>query len=52
MFLLFQSDGVQQTSFLARRYCQEAIRQVSLLRPSPERDALIRLTELVLRRDK
>uniref|UniRef100_A0A3P9H7Z0 All trans-polyprenyl-diphosphate synthase PDSS1 n=1 Tax=Oryzias latipes TaxID=8090 RepID=A0A3P9H7Z0_ORYLA len=49
---VLKSDGVQQTSFLARRYCQEAIRQVSLLRPSPERDALIRLTELVLSRDK
>lgn len=47
-----QSDGVEQTNYLARRYCQEAIRQVSLLRPSAERDALIRLTEMVLARDK
>ncbi|CAB1349635.1 unnamed protein product [Coregonus sp. 'balchen'] len=31
---------------------EEAIRQISLLRPSPERDALIRLTEMVLTRDK
>ncbi|XP_047424205.1 decaprenyl-diphosphate synthase subunit 1 [Mugil cephalus] len=49
---VLQSDGVQQTSFLAQRYCQEAIRQISMLRPSPERDALIRLTEMVLTRDK
>lgn len=49
---LFQSDGVQQTTFLAQRYCQEAIRQISMLRPSAERDALIRLTEMVLTRDK
>ncbi|XP_029955223.1 all trans-polyprenyl-diphosphate synthase PDSS1 [Salarias fasciatus] len=49
---VLQSDGVQQTSFLAQRYCQEAIRQVSRLRPSPERDALIALTEMVLTRDK
>uniref|UniRef100_A0A3B4ZMM2 All trans-polyprenyl-diphosphate synthase PDSS1 n=1 Tax=Stegastes partitus TaxID=144197 RepID=A0A3B4ZMM2_9TELE len=49
---VIQSDGVEQTSFLAKRYCQEAIRQVSMLRPSPERDALIRLTEMVLSRDK
>ncbi|XP_029935527.1 all trans-polyprenyl-diphosphate synthase PDSS1 [Myripristis murdjan] len=47
-----QSDGVEQTTYLARRYCQEAIRQISLLRPSAERDALIRLTEMVLSRDK
>lgn len=47
-----QSDGVEQTSFLAQRYCHEATRQISRLQPSPERDALIRLTELVLNRDK
>nr|XP_057916605.1 decaprenyl-diphosphate synthase subunit 1 [Doryrhamphus excisus] len=49
---VIQSDGVQQTNFLARRYCQEAIRHISMLRPSAERDALIRLTEMVLTRDK
>lgn len=49
---VLQSDGVEQTNYLAQRYCQEAIRQVSMLSPSPERDALIRLTELVLTRDK
>ncbi|KAM8882196.1 all trans-polyprenyl-diphosphate synthase PDSS1 isoform 1-T1 [Synchiropus picturatus] len=49
---VLQSDGVQQTSYLAQRYCQEAIRQISRLRPSAERDALIRLTEMVLTRDK
>ncbi|KAM8823566.1 all trans-polyprenyl-diphosphate synthase PDSS1 [Spinachia spinachia] len=49
---VLQSDGVQQTEYLAQRYCQEAIRQVSMLRPSEERDALIRLTEMVLTRDK
>ncbi|XP_017560958.1 decaprenyl-diphosphate synthase subunit 1 [Pygocentrus nattereri] len=49
---VLQSDGVEQTNYLAQRYCQEAIRQISRLRPSTERDALIRLTELVLSRDK
>ncbi|XP_035509307.1 decaprenyl-diphosphate synthase subunit 1 [Morone saxatilis] len=49
---VLQSDGVQQTNYLAQRYCQEAIRQISRLRPSAERDALIRLTEMVLTRDK
>lgn len=49
---LLQSDGVEQTNYLAQRYCQEAIRHISLLRPSAERDALIRLTEMVLTRDK
>lgn len=52
VLLVSQSDGVQQTNYLAQRYCQEAIRQISRLRPSPERDALIRLTEMVLTRDK
>jgi len=52
LLLLLQSDGVQQTKFLARRYCDEAVRQISMLRPSAERDALIRVTEMVLTRDK
>ncbi|XP_062848090.1 decaprenyl-diphosphate synthase subunit 1 isoform X2 [Trichomycterus rosablanca] len=49
---VLESDGVEQTSYLALRYCHEATRQISRLQPSPERDALIRLTELVLKRDK
>ncbi|XDV46950.1 hypothetical protein PO909_016746 [Leuciscus waleckii] len=49
---VLKSDGVEQTNYLAQHYCQEAIRQISRLRPSTERDALIRLTELMLRRDK
>ncbi|XP_076146884.1 all trans-polyprenyl-diphosphate synthase PDSS1 [Alosa pseudoharengus] len=49
---VMESDGVKQTNYLAQHYCQEAIRQISRLQPSPERDALIRLTELVLTRDK
>ncbi|XP_069815207.1 all trans-polyprenyl-diphosphate synthase PDSS1 isoform X2 [Dendropsophus ebraccatus] len=47
-----QSNGVHQTTYLAQRYCSEAIREISKLQPSPERDALIQLTETVLTRDK
>ncbi|XP_004425342.1 PREDICTED: decaprenyl-diphosphate synthase subunit 1 [Ceratotherium simum simum] len=49
---VLQSDGVQQTTYLAQRYCHEAIREISKLRPSRERDALIQLSEIVLTRDK
>nr|XP_055187332.1 all trans-polyprenyl-diphosphate synthase PDSS1 isoform X3 [Nyctereutes procyonoides] len=49
---VLQSDGVQQTTYLAQRYCHEAIREISKLRPSAERDALIQLSEIVLTRDK
>jgi len=49
---LHKSDGVQQTTYLAQRYCHEATREISKLRPSPEREALIQLTEMVLMRDK
>ncbi|KAJ8010845.1 hypothetical protein DPEC_G00079360 [Dallia pectoralis] len=49
---VLESDGVDQTNYLARQYCQEAIRQICLLQPSPERDALIQLTEMVLTRNK
>ncbi|GCC34500.1 hypothetical protein chiPu_0012974, partial [Chiloscyllium punctatum] len=47
-----QSDGVQQTCYLAHQYSQEAVRHISMLRPSPERDALIQLAEIVLTRNK
>ncbi|XP_060681004.1 decaprenyl-diphosphate synthase subunit 1 isoform X2 [Hemiscyllium ocellatum] len=47
-----QSDGVQQTCYLAHQYGQEAARHISMLRPSPERDALIQLAEIVLTRNK
>uniref|UniRef100_A0A2I2YUZ1 All trans-polyprenyl-diphosphate synthase PDSS1 n=1 Tax=Gorilla gorilla gorilla TaxID=9595 RepID=A0A2I2YUZ1_GORGO len=49
---VLQSDGVQQTTYLAQQYCHEAIRESSKLRPSPERDALIQLSEIVLTRHK
>nr|XP_056713086.1 all trans-polyprenyl-diphosphate synthase PDSS1 [Euleptes europaea] len=49
---VFQSDGLQQTTYLAQRYCHKAIQEISKLRPSPERDALIQLAEMVLLRDK
>ncbi|OXB56984.1 hypothetical protein ASZ78_000074 [Callipepla squamata] len=52
IFFLHKSDGVQQTTYLAQRYCHEATREISKLRPSPEREALIQLTEMVLVRDK
>lgn len=49
---VLQSDGVQQTVYLAQRYCHEAIRHLSKLRPSMEKNALLQLTEIVLTRDK
>uniref|UniRef100_A0A2I3SXI7 All trans-polyprenyl-diphosphate synthase PDSS1 n=1 Tax=Pan troglodytes TaxID=9598 RepID=A0A2I3SXI7_PANTR len=49
---VLQSDGVQQTTYLAQQYCHEAIRESSKLRPSPEIDALIQLSEIVLTRHK
>ncbi|XP_066485142.1 all trans-polyprenyl-diphosphate synthase PDSS1-like isoform X1 [Tiliqua scincoides] len=49
---VLQSDGVQQTTFLAQRYSHQAMREISKLRPSPERDALIQLAEIVLSRNK
>lgn len=49
---VLQSDGVQQTTYLAQRYCHAATREIRKLRPSPEREALVHLTEMVLTRDK
>ncbi|XP_076428668.1 all trans-polyprenyl-diphosphate synthase PDSS1 isoform X2 [Peromyscus maniculatus bairdii] len=52
LFACQQSDGVQQTTYLAQQYCREAVREIRKLRPSTERDALIQLSESVLTRDK
>ncbi|XP_026565826.1 decaprenyl-diphosphate synthase subunit 1 isoform X1 [Pseudonaja textilis] len=49
---VLQSGGIQQTNYLAQRYCHEAVKEISKLRPSPERDALMQLAEIVLSRDK
>uniref|UniRef100_A0A6J0U8K4 All trans-polyprenyl-diphosphate synthase PDSS1 n=1 Tax=Pogona vitticeps TaxID=103695 RepID=A0A6J0U8K4_9SAUR len=49
---VLQSGGIQQTIYLAQRYCHEAMREISKLRPSPERDALVQLAEIILSREK
>uniref|UniRef100_A0A2K5F9E0 Decaprenyl diphosphate synthase subunit 1 n=1 Tax=Aotus nancymaae TaxID=37293 RepID=A0A2K5F9E0_AOTNA len=49
---VLQSDGVQQATYLTQQYCHEMIREISKLRPSPERDTLIQLSEIVLTTDK
>ncbi|XP_063159573.1 all trans-polyprenyl-diphosphate synthase PDSS1 [Candoia aspera] len=49
---VLQSNGIQQTTYLAQRYCHEAVKEIGKLRPSPERDALMQLAEIVLSRDK
>ncbi|XP_062984046.1 all trans-polyprenyl-diphosphate synthase PDSS1 [Elgaria multicarinata webbii] len=49
---VLKSGGIQQTTYLAQRYCHEAMREISKLRASPERDALVQLAEIVLSRDK
>ncbi|KAE8595955.1 hypothetical protein XENTR_v10015920 [Xenopus tropicalis] len=49
---VLQSDGVRQTTYLAQSYCNQAVQEIRKLQPSPEREALIQLTEIVLTRDK
>ena len=48
--LVHKSDGLQQTQFLARQHCQEAIKVISTLKPSEEQKALITITDKVLNR--
>jgi geranylgeranyl pyrophosphate synthase len=49
---VLQSDGLQQTKELARRYCHEAVSQLALLAPSPYQQALVTLTDQILHRMK
>jgi len=50
--LVAKSDGIEHTKYLAEQHCKEAIKQISLLKQSSERDALRNLTHKVLTRTK
>ncbi|KAK4880876.1 hypothetical protein RN001_004195 [Aquatica leii] len=50
--LVHKSQGLEQTQFLARQHCQEAIRIANLLGESPYQKALIVVADLVLNRMK
>jgi decaprenyl-diphosphate synthase subunit 1 len=41
------SDGLEQTKFLAQKYCLEAVRFANTLRDSPHQKGLISITEKV-----
>ncbi|KAJ3330580.1 coq1 putative hexaprenyl diphosphate synthase [Blyttiomyces sp. JEL0837] len=48
--LVHESDGIQRTRELAASYCSQAVEAISVLPPSPARQALIQLTQSVLTR--
>ncbi|XP_002738102.1 all trans-polyprenyl-diphosphate synthase PDSS1-like [Saccoglossus kowalevskii] len=50
--LVAETDGIQQTRYLAQQYCNEAIKQISGLAESPARKALVTLTHKILNRIK
>ncbi|XP_020911337.1 decaprenyl-diphosphate synthase subunit 1 [Exaiptasia diaphana] len=49
---VYKSDSISRTYDLAREYSKEAIRQINTLTPSPERQALIDITNKVINRRK
>ena len=50
--LVYASDGIQKTRFLANKHCEEAVKQISTLKDSPERQGLILLTSDIVNRKK
>ncbi|CAB4010192.1 Decaprenyl-diphosphate synthase subunit 1, partial [Paramuricea clavata] len=50
--LVKKSTGIERTMSLARQHSREATRQLMKLRHSPERDALVELTENLLKRER
>ncbi|XP_046846705.1 all trans-polyprenyl-diphosphate synthase PDSS1-like [Xenia sp. Carnegie-2017] len=50
--LVRQSTGIERTKSLARQHSNEAKRQLSKFCPSPERDALVQMTENLLKRQR
>lgn len=47
-----KSDGIARSYTLASQYAKEAVRQINKLSPSPHRDALVKITQEVLKRRK
>ncbi|XP_015183482.1 PREDICTED: decaprenyl-diphosphate synthase subunit 1 isoform X2 [Polistes dominula] len=50
--LVHKSHGLEQTKFLARKHCAEAVRLIQSLAESPYQKALIVLSDLVINRIK
>ncbi|KAL1132295.1 hypothetical protein AAG570_010252 [Ranatra chinensis] len=50
--LVHKSQGLEQTRFLAKKHCLEAVRQANLLAQSPYQKGLIVVSDLVLNRMK
>lgn len=50
--MVMESDGIENTRLLAKKHCDEALRNISCLQDTPEKKALITLTESVLIRNK
>lgn len=49
---VYKSDGIARSYTLATQYTKEAVKQISKLSASPQRDALISITHKVLQRRK
>lgn len=47
-----KSDGLEETKFLAQKYCVEAVRYANNFKSSPFQKELVSLTEKVLNRTK
>ena len=50
--IVHKSDGLKLTHRLAAHHCHKAVEYIQKITKSPERDALIELTEEVLHRNK
>nr|CAB3264763.1 decaprenyl-diphosphate synthase subunit 1-like [Phallusia mammillata] len=50
--LVANSGAIEDTRLLATQYCHDAVRCLEHLKPSPEKDALIQVTDLVVNRSK
>ncbi|XP_023212775.1 decaprenyl-diphosphate synthase subunit 1-like [Centruroides sculpturatus] len=48
--MVINSDGIENTRLLARKHCDEAVKSISSLEDTPEKKALIALTQFVLTR--
>lgn len=50
--LVHKSNGLEQTTFLAKKYCAEAIKLAQSIAKSPYQNALLVIPDMILSRGK
>ena len=50
--IVLKSDGLRETKFLAEKYCESAVRDISAWKDSDAKNALLNLPDTIINRMK